>query len=653
MSSHRSLYHRLWILPLCLAIVCVTAFLSCSQSKAIFLPTNRAEIDYVNVQTGLYDVGSGVEEQPIVQLPNSLLRIKPLRESYRATVLHGFSLFSPQETDKSPIVLFPHAELLQQDTLHNYIEYDEEVLTPYSYQVYLDEYDTQVDFTLSHFSGLYSINYSRSQKEDAPYRSLLLVTDTLYSMKPDGGNGIIGQARVLEDHPTTVYFYIESDGELTGYEQISNIHLRDGLPGYQTAHAHRFTYKNDGRNINIRYAISLISPEQAKENLRSEIQTYQYTVNKKAARNDWQNVLRKIEVEGGSEADRTKFYTALYRSYLWPTRITEGTHYYAIHEDTVRSAPHNRDIFVMDHSQFSYETTHPLQLLLSPDLELQLLATHIEILRQTQGKVHTSTNLFTPMEYGGSSFLLQIFLDAQAKGVLDLDSKGAYEAIKNYTLSEQVHPTNYDLWCLGRWAALQGLTEDAKRFFKMSQAKEQEGVLRAEDVEHLLEYNDGTTYPAAINYVNKTNRLLSDSYVTPDITPDFFAYLFSYTMAGRPRQAQKNVRTIIDRYFTDSYLGVPGEDRYGSLSSSLVFAMMGLYPVAPGFNAYIIGAPVFSKIRVDMGGGRYFTILAPGASSSNKYVTGSILNEKPLHRFWFKHSDIAQGGKISLTLSDK
>ncbi len=636
------------LMPL-LFCVCLS---SCdNDKKGIFSRTD--EVDYVNVQMGLYDLGAGVENQPIIQLPNKLLRIKPLRESYRSTAISGLPLFSPLEHNKSIITLLPYDKtLLRVDTLDNEIDYDSEVITPYSYQIYMDNLGIHSDFTLSSLCGLYRFSYDKDKYEASEEKSILLVADSLCEFSVDQGGAISGICKVSPEHSTKVYFYIECAEDLVRYEHIPNVQLRNSVCDGERAQILKMTYSGNLSRLRLRYAISLISIEQAKRNLAGEMQSYEYIAGTKAARNEWQKVLRKIQVEGGTTADMTKFYTALYRSYLWPISIVENNRYYSPVLDSVLSVSPQQQIYVLDNTLYSYETTHPLHLLLSPDLELQVLASHLNLLDQERGQVHTNTTLFSPIQYNKSSYLLQIFLDAQAKGMLDLDSRRGFEYIKSYTLDPSMDASNYDLWCLGRWASLLGLGREADKFFKMAQSKEQRGALQAEDIEHLLANNDGATYPAAISYVGKADRLLSDFYGKTNITPDFFAYLFSYTMAGRPKQAQKNVRIIIDRYFSSFYLGVPGEDRYGALSSSLVFAMMGIYPIAPGFNAYIIGAPVFSKIKIDMGSGRHFEIMAPGASSTNKYVVNSVLNGRPLHQCWFKHSDIAQGGKILITLTD-
>jgi putative alpha-1,2-mannosidase len=54
-----------------------------------------------------------------------------------------------------------------------------------------------------------------------------------------------------------------------------------------------------------------------------------------------------------------------------------------------------------------------------------------------------------------------------------------------------------------------------------------------------------------------------------------------------------------------------------------------------------------------MGNGKEFVILAQDVSARNKYIQSAQLNGKPLNNAWFRHSDIAEGGTLSLEMSDK
>jgi putative alpha-1,2-mannosidase len=100
-------------------------------------------------------------------------------------------------------------------------------------------------------------------------------------------------------------------------------------------------------------------------------------------------------------------------------------------------------------------------------------------------------------------------------------------------------------------------------------------------------------------------------------------------------------------------MGIPGDEDGGGLSSFVVFSCMGFYPVTPGIPVYNIGSPYFPEIKVDLGNGHFFEIVAQHASDENKYIQSATLNGQPLDKPWFKHDDIVKGGKLVLVMGDK
>ncbi len=119
-------------------------------------------------------------------------------------------------------------------------------------------------------------------------------------------------------------------------------------------------------------------------------------------------------------------------------------------------------------------------------------------------------------------------------------------------------------------------------------------------------------------------------------------YLYNY--AGQPWKTQKRVRAIMRAWFSDEPLGIPGDDDNGAMSSWYVFSAMGFYPVSPGRPIYDIGSPIFNDIRINLGHGKFFRIVARQGSARNKYIQSAELNGQSLDHPWISHKDIAQGG---------
>jgi predicted alpha-1,2-mannosidase len=132
-----------------------------------------------------------------------------------------------------------------------------------------------------------------------------------------------------------------------------------------------------------------------------------------------------------------------------------------------------------------------------------------------------------------------------------------------------------------------------------------------------------------------------------------FHVAYLYDFSGRPWKTQNRVRQIMDVWYGDGPLGVPGDDDGGATSSWYVLSAIGFYPVCPGNPVYEIGSPIFEKSVIRMGNGKEFTIVAPHVSARNKYIQSAELNGKPLERPWFRHSEIANGGILVLHMADQ
>lgn len=127
---------------------------------------------------------------------------------------------------------------------------------------------------------------------------------------------------------------------------------------------------------------------------------------------------------------------------------------------------------------------------------------------------------------------------------------------------------------------------------------------------------------------------------------------YLYDFSGEPWKTQKRVRQLMDVWYGDGPLGIPGDEDGGETSSWYVFSAMGFYPVCPGSPTYEIGSPIFEKSALRLGNGKVFTIEAHGVSARNKYIQSAQLNGRVLNRAWFSHADMAEGGTLVLEMGD-
>jgi len=128
-------------------------------------------------------------------------------------------------------------------------------------------------------------------------------------------------------------------------------------------------------------------------------------------------------------------------------------------------------------------------------------------------------------------------------------------------------------------------------------------------------------------------------------------YLYNY--AGQPWKTQKRIRTLLDQWFRDDLMGVPGDEDGGGMSAFVVFSQLGFYPVTPGVPIYNIGSPVFEKATIHLENGSEFKIVAKNYAPQNKYIQSAKLNGEIWDQPWFSHEDISHGGELELVMGDK
>jgi putative alpha-1,2-mannosidase len=108
---------------------------------------------------------------------------------------------------------------------------------------------------------------------------------------------------------------------------------------------------------------------------------------------------------------------------------------------------------------------------------------------------------------------------------------------------------------------------------------------------------------------------------------------------------------ILEKDFTDSRAGIPGNDDSGAMSSWLIFSTLGLFPVA-GQDVYLISAPSIPNASLSLGNGKKLRIVAKNLDTNglNRYVQSATLNGVNLSTSWFHHAQIKDGATLVLTM---
>jgi predicted alpha-1,2-mannosidase len=127
---------------------------------------------------------------------------------------------------------------------------------------------------------------------------------------------------------------------------------------------------------------------------------------------------------------------------------------------------------------------------------------------------------------------------------------------------------------------------------------------------------------------------------------------YVYNHVGAPWKTQKRIRQLLEYWFTDSPMGIPGDEDGGGMSAFIVFSMMGFYPAVPGVPAYELGSPVFDKVTIKLHNGKTLRLACKNNSHDNKYLKSVRMNGRVQNRLWFRHADVLHGLNLELEMSN-
>ena len=128
-------------------------------------------------------------------------------------------------------------------------------------------------------------------------------------------------------------------------------------------------------------------------------------------------------------------------------------------------------------------------------------------------------------------------------------------------------------------------------------------------------------------------------------------YLYNYS--SEPWKAQYWIREIMNKLYTAGPDGYCGDEDNGQTSAWYVFSALGFYPVCPGTDEYIIGAPLFKKATLHFENGNSLVIDAPNNSKKNFYVNSLNVNGTDYTKNYLRHEDLFKGGTIKVDMGNQ
>lgn len=475
---------------------------SCSTPNV----TEKTPVDYVNPYMGNIS-HLLVPTFPTIHLPNSMLRVYPERPDYTSDQIKGLPLIVTSHRGSSAFNLSPYQG--REETLRPVVNYtyDNEVIKPYYYRVYLDEQNTDIKYAPSHQSAQYEISYEK----DA---SVYLILNSKNGAMRVNDNTVSGYQQL--ENNTRVYLYLETENkpEKTGVLQDNKLNTElDTIRGNNACVALYFGDKAQVQKI--RYGISFISEEQAKSNMEREQKFYDVNALAEAGKKVWNDALGKIEVQSPDENEKTIFYTSLYRCYERPVNISEDGRYFSAFDGKVHEDGGNA-FYTDDWIWDTYRATHPLRVLIDTLTETNVIRSYI-LMAEQMGDMWMPTfpEITGDSRRMNSNHAVATVADAYAKGLRGFDLEKAYlvckKGIEEKTLAPwsgkpagwlddfykkngyipalapgeketvpEVHHfekrqpiavtlgTSYDQWCLSQIAEDLGKKDDAEHYLKCS-----------------------------------------------------------------------------------------------------------------------------------------------------------------------------------------
>ncbi|MET7486639.1 GH92 family glycosyl hydrolase [Streptomyces sp. NPDC005538] len=435
------------------------------------------------------------------------------------------------------------------------------------------------------------------------------------------------------------------------------------------------TFAPDVRTVTARVGVSFVDVEGARRNALAEQKAQPYDTVQQAVRADWNQWLNRITVDGGTDAQRRVFYTALYHALLHPSVFSDTDGRYTGMDGTV----HQTRAGHVQYANFSgwdvYRCQVQLLALLAPreasDIAQSVLNQGLQagyydrwtlanggsgvMVGDPLPAIASAVHAFGATDFDAAELLRTAVADRQddrqrpghlqydtlgyvpagTKGVWGSVSTTLEYAVADYALAQLAHRlgdlTTYNtlLRASGNW---RNLFNPATGYL---QPRAADGTWPAFTPAQKTEYVEGNaaqyTWMVPQDLPGLFAAMGGDAAVTARLDTFFtslnagagepYAYLgnepsfgtpWAYTHVGHADRAGAVVQRALSTLFSDTPGGLVGNDDLGAMSSWAVWASLGLYPEVPGSAQLTRSAPLFPTAIVHRGDGTSLTV---GAAS--------------------------------------
>lgn len=612
----------------------------------------------------------------------------------------------------------------------------------YYYKVYLADYDIVTEMTPTERAAMFRFTFPENKQSyiviDAFDKGSYVKIDKEnrrivgYSTRNSGGvPANFKNYFVLEFDKPFAYQATVNDSVFVENGTEQQAHHAGAVIGFST---------HKGETVHVRVASSFISYEQAMQNL-AELGDDSFDTLVQKGREAWNQVLGRIEVEGGNLDQYRTFYSCLYRSLLFPRK------FYEIDKNgqIVHYSPYTGQVlpgYMYTDTGFwdTFRCLLPLLNLMYPSVNKEIQEGLINTYKESNFFPEWASPGHRGCMVGNNS--ASVLVDAYLKGVKVEDVETLYKGLLYGT--EHVHPDvsstgrlgheyynklgyvpynvginenaartleyAYDDWCIYQLAkALNRPQKEIERFAqramnyqnlfdaesKLMRGKNADGSFQSpfsplkwgdaftegnswhyswsvfHDPQGLIDLMGGdemfvqmmdsvfavpplfddSYYGFPIHEIREMTVMNMGNYAHGNQPVQHMIYLYNY--AKQPWKAQYWLRQVMNRMYSPTPDGYCGDEDNGQTSAWYVFSALGFYPVCPGTDQYVMGAPLFQKATLHFENGNTLLIQAPENSEKNLYIESMTVNGQNYTRNYVTHSMLQQGGRIEISMGDE
>lgn len=299
--------------------------------------------------------------------------------------LYGFShthLSGTGATDLGDILVLPYTDMANTQ-LNSFDKANEEASAGY-YKTKLNQGQIEVELSATKRVGLHKYTFADGTDRNVKF-------DLGHTLMNNNGKSLKNKVEVVDDYTIRgrktstgwfqgqdhqgqdIFFYAkfnqpiakallgEQDLEPTREMRNGAVYSGDDLTAY-------LNFGTGEEPIEIRVGISPVNWQGAQKNLEAEAPSFDLAQVKEDAEYAWAEKLAKIKVEGGTDAEKTNFYTGMYHMMIAPIEFYDVDGQYVDMLGTVRTL---KDGDTPNYSIYStwdtFRAVHPMWTIIDPD----------------------------------------------------------------------------------------------------------------------------------------------------------------------------------------------------------------------------------------------------------------------------------------------